>query len=337
MLTILNDIHAGAIRSAGTRPDTQLALRERVTAELKRLLPESGDLMLLGDLFDTGNVPLLDVLTVHQVLDNWLTEHPTATLYNVVGNHDLNKTSNVLSSFQFLGRLLCRYGNSRYVHIEEPTMTPWGYVLPHMLNQEQFDIALGRVPQCTYLFVHCNYDNHFAAQSDQSLNISEAQALASKAERIIFGHEHHPRDIGKVLVPGNQIATSVSDWLQPTDKRYLVIADDFSRSYHVAAKRADEFAEVGYADLATYEGKADFIRVVGSTDSENTSAVLTAINKFRRTSDALVITNAVHIETAGEVVQFEEVLASAESFSVMQALKPFFTDEEYKILESLCS
>lgn len=335
MLTILNDIHAGAIRSAGTTPATQLQLRQTTTQRLKALLPTSGDLLLNGDLFDTNNVPLVDMLEVYQLLNDWL-RTGTGTLYNSFGNHDASKTSNVLSSFQFLGRLLSQHGN-RYVHIEEPTMTPWGYVLPHMLNQEQFDIALGKVPQCTYLFVHCNYDNHFAAQSDQSLNISEAQAFASKAKWIVFGHEHHPRDIGKVLVPGNQIATSVSDWLQPTDKRFLVIADDFSRSYSIAAKRADEFAEVGYADLATYEGKASFIRVVGSTEAENTSAVLTAINKFRRASDALVVTNAVHIETAGQVVKFDEVLKSAESFSVMQALKPYFTADEYKVLESLCS
>ena len=330
----MNDVHAGAIRSAGTRPDTQLALRGHVVEQLKRLLPDSGDLMLQGDLFDTNNVPLSDMLAVYMLLHGWLSTHE-GKLYNVFGNHDASKTSNVLSSFQFIGKLLKQHGD-RYVHIEEPTMTPWGYVLPHMLNQEQFDIALSKVPQCPYLFVHCNYDNHFAAQSDQSLNISEAQAASCKANRIVFAHEHHPRDIGKVLVPGNQIATSVSDWLQPTDKRFLTIRDDFTSFYTVANKRADEFAEVGYADLAAYEGNAKFIRVVGATAAKDTSAVLTAINKFRRASDALVIANAVQIETEGEVIQFDTVLKNAESFSVMAALKPFFTEPEYKVLESLC-
>ena len=333
-LRIINDVHAGAIRSAGTTPATQMELRQHVVRELAKLLPADGDLMLQGDLFDTNNVPLSDMLAVYELLDAWM-RGTKGKLYNVFGNHDASKTSNVLSSFQFLGRLLKRYGE-RYIHIEEPTMTPWGYVLPHMLNQEQFDIALAKVPQCDYLFVHCNFNNHFAAQSDQSLNISEVQALECKAKKIVFAHEHHPRDSGKVLVPGNQIATSVSDWLQPTDKRFLSLRDDLTSFYTPAAKRGDEFAEVGYADLAAYGGTAKFIRVVGAAKSEQTSTILTAINKFRRASDALVISNSVQIETDGEVIQFDEVLKSAESFSVMAALKPYFTEPEYKVLESLC-
>lgn len=334
-LRILHDVHLGAMRSAGTTPETQWALRQHLQDGFAALLPTDQDLMLLGDLFDTHNVPLADVLQALKTLMRWLDDNPSSKLFNVYGNHDASKTSNLLSSFQFIGRILSELYPDRYIHIEKPTAIAYGYVVPHMVNQSQFDVALSQVPEVPYLFVHCNYNNHFAAQSDQSLNISEEQAGASKAKKIVFAHEHHGRDLGKVLVPGNQIASSVSDWLQQTDKRFLTIRDDSTSFYTVANKRADEFAEVGYADLAAYEGNAKFIRVVGATAAKDTSAVLTAINKFRRTSDALVIANAVQIETEGEVIQFDTVLKNAESFSVMAALKPYFTEPEYKVLESL--
>jgi hypothetical protein len=337
-LRILNDLHIGAIRSAGTTPETQLALRKRLLDKFSELLPVDQDLMLLGDLFDTNNVALSDVLQTLMHLHKWLTDNPRRKLFNVYGNHDASKTSTVLSSFQFLGKLLSKLFPDRYVHIEKPTMTEYGYVVPHMLNQVQFDHALTEVPTTPYLFVHCNYDNHFAAQSDQSLNISAEQAKDCKAKMIVFAHEHHARDIGKVRIPGNQMASSVSDWLPRTNKRYLTICDDGTANYTDCAVRADEFAEIDVNELETYNGKALFIRVSGSATSEESAGVVTKLNKFRKRSEALVITNAVAVETAdGIVTDFESTLDAAKNFSVMDALKPHFTADEYTFLESLCS
>lgn len=331
LLTVLNDIHSGALRSAGTTEASKWALRRHIDSELLRLLPASGDLMLLGDLFDTNNVPIYDVLRVYETLSHWLTSNPGSSLFNVAGNHDLNRVSNVLSSFQFLGRLLYRQFPDRYVHIESPTMTPYGYVIPHLRNQDLFDLALKEVPECENLFLHVNYDNHFAAQSDQSLNLSKEQAEAAQVQNIVIAHEHHTRKSGKVVIPGNQIASSVSDWLAGSDKYYTTVSK-LGVQLQLAAKRSDQFEEVTWENVA--DATKPFIRVSGTVEPEDLQKVLSAINKFRTTSDALVITNGVTTKTDESIAEvFSSSLENVQKFSVTSALKAIFTPEEFKIVE----
>lgn len=332
MLTVLSDAHIGAIRSAGTTPVTQYALRQHVLSEFKRLLPSQGDLLLNGDVFDQNNVPISDVLQTYLTLNDWLTQHPESKLYNSIGNHDKSKTSTVLSSFQFLGKLLELAHPDRYVHIEEPKMTPHGYVIPHLRNQDLFNHALEQVPECDFLFVHANFDNGFAAQSDQSLNVSREQAEICKARLIVFGHEHHKRIVGKVIIPGNQIATSVSDWLSPQDKGYVTITNGSLALVH-SAIRTTEFIELDWRNLQVSDHK--FIRVAGDATGEEASDVVNAINTFRKKSDAFVITNAVAISTGSVKVDFDSTLAAVQHFSVMDALKEIMTEDEMKVLEAL--
>ena len=332
MLTIISDLHIGAIRSAGTTPTTQYELRKHLLSKFKALLPETGDLLINGDLFDTNNIPISDVLQTYIILNDWLTQHPDSKLYNSTGNHDASKTSTVLSSFQFLGKLLKLAHPDRYVHVEEPMMTPHGYIIPHLRNQDLFDLALSKVPECNFLFVHANYDNGFAAQSDQSLNISRDQAEASKARIIVFGHEHHKRLVGKVVIPGNQIASSVSDWLSPQDKGYVTIVDG-KLHYNISATREQEFAELDWRTLEVTDHK--FVRVTGDATAEEASEVVNAINKLRKTSEAFVITNAVQISTGAIKVDFDSTLANVQSFSVMSAIRELLTDEETAVLDAL--
>ena len=332
MLTILSDVHIGAIRSAGTTPTTQYALRQHVLSEFKRLLPVTGDLLLNGDLFDTNNIPISDVLKTYIILNDWLTQHPDSKLYNATGNHDASKTSTVLSSFQFLGKLLKLAHPNRYVHIEEPMMTPHGYVIPHLRNQDLFNHALSNVQECPFLFLHANFDNGFAAQSDQSLNVSREQAEICKARIIVFGHEHHKRIVGKVVIPGNQIATSVSDWLSPQDKGYVTITDG-KLDYVTSAVRATEFIELEWRNLEVSDHK--FVRVSGEASGDEASDVVNAINAFRKKSEAFVITNAVAISTGSVKVDFDSTLTAVQHFSVMDALKEILTEDEMRVVETL--
>lgn len=297
------------------------------------MLPVTGDLLINGDLLDQSNIPISDVLQTYIILNDWLTQHPESKLYNATGNHDQSRTSNVLSSFQFLGKLLKLAHPERYVHIEEPVMTPHGYVIPHLRNQDLFDYALSQVPECNFLFLHANFDNGFAAQSDQSLNVSREQAEICKARLIVFGHEHHKRIVGKVVIPGNQIATSVSDWLSPQDKGYVTITNG-KLDYVTSAVRDKEFAKLDWRSLTVTEHK--FIRVTGDATGEEASEVVNAINAFRKKSDAFVITNAVAISTGAIKVDFDSTLAFVQHFSVMDALKEIMTKDEMATLESLC-
>lgn len=333
-LTVLNDVHAGAIRSAGTTPVSQWLLRKHIVESFKRLLPYSGDLLLNGDTFDSGNVPIHDVLQIFEVLADWLHDHKTSKLYNSAGNHDLSKTSTVLSSFQFLGALLSRQFPDRYVHIEQPTMTPHGYVIPHLRNQDMFDLALEAVPACDVVYIHANYDNGFAAESDQSLNVSKEQAEALPCKHVIFGHEHHARTLGKVIITGNQIASSVSDWLSPGDKRFAIVQGS-KVDLHVSARRCEEFIEVGWKHLATVTDKK-FIRVSGMATADEISNAVTALNRFRAASEALVVTNAIETQTDEGVAEvFSSSLDSVQAFDIMEALRKIFTAEEMAKLESV--
>lgn len=337
-LRVLHDLHEGAIRAAGTTVNSQWALRGYLQERLAALLPENQNVLLLGDLFDTHSVPLVDLGATLETLVAWLNRNPECKLYNARGNHDASKTSNIWSSFDLLGRVLLRTFPDRYVHIVEPTAIPYGYVIPHMSNQEQFDLALKRVPEVPYLFVHCNYDNFFAQQADQSLNMSEQQVVDCLAETVVFAHEHHGRNFGKVLVPGNQVASSVSDWLSPQNKRFLTVIDDANDLIHrftECSVRATEYAEIPWDNLQQTEAK--FVRIIGTATAEQATDVVNAVNKFRKGSDAFVVANAVAVASEGEVINFEASLEAVQVFSVLEALRNFLTPEEMAVVEPLCS
>lgn len=331
MLTILNDIHAGAIRSAGTTSATRQALRERMLLKFESLLPEQGDLLIGGDLFDATHIAASDLFAVYGILTRWLTANPNSFLYNSRGNHDCASSSNVMSSFDLLGKLLTMHFPDRYVHIDKPTTTPHGYVIPHMPNQVLFDDAVAAVPECGFLFVHCNINNNFAAQSDHSLNLSLDQIAACKAERIVCAHEHHGRTLGKVTIPGNQIASSVSDLLSPGDKQYAVIRDG-KLTLHTCARRADEFAEMAWNDLKP--STAPFIRISGEATAAQASEALAAVAAYRRTSEALVVANAVKVQAA-EGADFEDAVADMKGYDVMSMLREVLEPNEVQILEGL--
>ena len=331
MLTIINDTHISAVRSAGTTPATRQALRERILLRFESLLPEQGDLLINGDLLDQTHVAASDLFATYGILTRWLTAHPGSYLYSSRGNHDCASSSNVMSSFDLLGKLLSMHFPTRYVHIDKPVMTDHGYVIPHMPNQVLFDDAIAAVPECDYLFVHCNISNNFAAQSDHSLNLSLDQIAACKAKQIICAHEHHGRKLGKVTITGNQIATSVSDWLSPGDKQYAVI-DNGQLTLHTCACRADEFAEMPWNDLKP--STAPFIRISGEATAEQASEALAAVAAYRRTSEALVVANAVKVQAA-EGAGFEGAVADMKGFDVMAMLRDVLDPGEVKILEGL--
>lgn len=333
MLKVISDNHIGAIRSGGTTPATQWALRQHLLKAFESLLPDSGDLLINGDLFDTASIPVSDVLKTYELLADWLQNNPSSTLYSSAGNHDLSKTSTTMSSFQFLGKLLSRSFPSRYVHIEVPTLTPYGYVIPHLANQDLFDAALEATPECELVFLHANYDNGFAQNSDQSLNVTKEQASALPCKHVIFGHEHHGRRMGKVLIPGNQQASSVADWISPGDK-YSITVSDGKVHFNCEASRSIEYTELNWRNLEETEHL--FIRVVGDATQEESHEVVNALAAFRRRSKALVITNAVQVLSAeGLSENFEATLEAAKGFDVIKCLLETLDDEEKVVVEGL--
>lgn len=331
MLTILNDCHIGVERSAGTTIATRAALKQHVTNSFGRQLPAEGDLMILGDLFDRYVVDVADTLETIRLLSGWLMLN-IGKLIIVAGNHDLSKTSGIQGSVHLVASVLEYMHPRKSVLITEPTMTDHGYVIPHLPNQAAFDAALAEVPECDYLFLHVNYDNKFAAQSDQSLNISREQVEASKAKFIICGHEHQFRRGPKMLLPGNQIATSVADWQGCTNKVRVVIVDGEGVLEPVVSKDS-EYIELPWTDLQVTPHK--FVRVIGEATTEQAAQVVTAVAKFRAISPALVIGNAVQIATEGSMEGFSESLESVRAFDVWAALGEVLEASELKTLQDL--
>ena len=336
MLTVFSDLHLGALRSGGTTTSSAWNLRQHNLKEFRVLLQAASgnDLMILGDLFDKGNVPISDVLSTYMALDDWLEENPGSTFYNVEGNHDKNKASNILSSMQFLGSLLGRkYGPNQYVHIEEPMMTPYGYVIPHLVNQDVFDDEVGKVPECDVLFLHCNIANNFAAKNDQSLNLSLEQIAKTPCKAILCAHEHQQRTLGKVELPGNQLPTSISDFLGCKQKFYSEVENGEVRLVPYL-DNSTIYTEMNWKELKETDHK--FIRVVGDCEAEESGRMIQLLQKFRNQSEAFVITNAVNIKSEdGDIHQFEKALEQAKTFDVLAVLKEFLDKDEVAVLEKL--
>lgn len=336
-LTVINDLHIGAIRAAGTTPQTAFQLRQDLLAGLRTLLNTAGasDILVNGDLFDTGNIPMYDLGEAVRIFGTWLTNYPNQKLYLSRGNHDITKNSTVLSSFDFFGQLLSDLFTGRVHVITQLTEIQPGYwVLPHVDNQDLFDMALKEVPECDYLFVHANYDNGFAACSDHSLNMSKEQARECKAKTIIFGHEHQAGQHldGKVLIIGNQTPSSVSDCLGNDHKAYLVITG-YSTKLVPCWQAEGDFSEQDWRSL---EDRGRFVRVTGHATAAEADAVVTAISRFRREAKALVITNAVKIEGVDNAAELALTHEAIETFDVLSALlKILSPDEGAKITKLL--
>lgn len=341
-LTVINDLHLGCIRAGGTTPATAYQLRQDLLQQFGHLLSfAESDLLLNGDLFDGPAIPQADLLRTFQILSDWLTR-TGKRLYGANGNHDLSKNSTVLSSFQLLMKLLIEvHGPERVMHIETGTMIqPGVYVVPHVANQDLFDVELARVPACDFLFVHCNYDNHFAVESDHSLNMSREQAEAVPAKFIVFGHEHQARIEldGKVVVVGNQMPSSVSDCLNNDTKGHFVTLENehgvgYSLPQHWRA--VDDFSEQDWRSL---EDRGRFIRVTGTATNAEAASVVQAIARFRQQAKALVVTNAVKVEGVNDQAELELSAEQITGFNVHEALTKLLTPGENekinKLLES---
>lgn len=347
MLTIVNDTHLGVVRSAGTTPATALTLRGWMLQKFEEILEETdNDLLILGDLFDTYQIPMTDLLRVYQLLDNWVRNNNYQTLHLVPGNHDLSTDSSKLSSFQFLGQLLLAnaanrtftegngvqyYAKGGYV-VGHPNV----YVIPHVANQDLFDMELARVPECDYLLVHCNYENNFAKESDHSLNFSRDQVRECKAQNILFAHEHARRRINdKVYILGNSIPSSISDCLDGSDKcTHTISAGSVQRSSTFIVEAPDGYREIDWRDPV--ESEARFIRFTGTCTSEESALAADTISRYRRQSDAFVIGNAVKVQTAEGQAQLEvDSLEAVRAFDIMGALKDYLTESEWGIIQGL--
>lgn len=232
-LLVINDLHIGAARSAGTTPATAWQLRGDLLNQYRDLLAasESMDILVNGDFFDTYQIPFSDMLEALKITQEHLIRNPKVKAYFVAGNHDLSKDSTKMSSFEFFCEILQTAFADRFRMIKGTYHFDDKYVISHVVNQDVFNLELEQVPDgVKWLFLHCNFNNHFAQECDLSLNLSESQAKSfiERGITIVLGHEHQQRILfdGRLVILGNQFPSSVSDCLNNDAKFAMVIGDE---------------------------------------------------------------------------------------------------------------
>lgn len=353
-LLVLNDIHLGVQRMAGTTPASQQRLREDLHISFSTLINQhkDKDLCILGDLFDGFTVDIQDVLTCYTNLSHWIStdKNYNSNLYLVAGNHDIGKRNDRLSSFDVLATLLQgRYPNRVWV-IKDCLFSRGNiYMIPHCMNQDLFNIELEQALTCEpgFLLLHANVDNGFTENSNHSLNVDgEWLTKLSKKHTIMFAHEHQGRKINydnkPIYVLGNQWSASVSDCLAHGEaqkdgiKRAHVIHSDGTIEPIVTWKREGDFIQVDWTELSTPIVKARFIRVTGKASAAQASDVISAIAKFRQNSEALVITNGVQIDGVAGMSDLAEVtFKEVKSFDVLKALLEMLEPKEANVVREL--
>lgn len=335
MLVILNDLHLGVNRVSGTTPQSREDLRTYTFEQFSSLLDNADghDLCILGDLFDSFEVPARDWLEAYMLLSAWCANNLNNTLTLVAGNHDVSLKGNRVSSFETLGTVLDQQlDNVRVVGIDEfHQYEGYIWIASHHRNQELFDLRLNKILEAVqpndFVLLHANYHNPFAERSDHSLNVSEEQALefTKKGVTLVFAHEHAhrheiphgtPADGGSVVCLGNQIPTSVADCLGNDKKFYWEIKGGGLQKRECWSDRDNGYLALDWRNLDP-DCPAKFIRVVGDAVNAEAAAVIDAIHKFRQKSSAFVITNAVKIEGIAEIGDLPETFSAAAKFDVM--------------------
>lgn len=348
-MLILNDLHVGASRKAGTTPASQAALTEHIHQHFEALINATDEdhIVINGDLFDGFEVPGTDLIRTFNVLDRWFMRARQAQhLTLIAGNHDYNPRGDKVSSFHLLAHFLkVRRGMS--VDIVDHTrgfsrVADRVWAIPHVANQDLFDIELHKVLDAAgegdLLLLHANYDNNFAVEADHSLNVSKeaADLLISAGWTLLFGHEHITRVAPGIIIPGNQVPTSVADCLGCEGKYYLTAqGKDVARYEWSNFEEERVFARVDWRNLDT-DPVYQFIRVGGTATAEEAAEVVDAVARFRAKSQAYVIANAVKIEGVAAFDELAEMsLEQITAFNVLDALLAELSEEEGKVVKAL--
>lgn len=333
-ISIINDLHIGVKRSAGTTPTSAAALRSYLLDTFRQLMDTQDDVVILGDLFDDFTVDASDFWTTFEILAEYL--KGTGDLTLVRGNHDWSPRADRKSSFDLLADILkhmrptqVKVVREGLEHLQDDIL-----IIPHMPNQDLFDLELDKAYERggRYLLTHCNMMPPACyGKQDHSLSINEERAkqLAEKFV-ILNGHEHQHvfHSIGKgVHCLGNQVPSSIADCLgrgkaQANGVKLLTtITDDFGLSQTTVWRSTDDFWVVDWRDLGSVPLDAKFIRVEGEAEASEAALVVNAIAELRKFHDAFVIGNAVRV-SGQEAISEETAQAfqSIKAFDVMEAI-----------------
>lgn len=349
-MLVLNDLHVGTKRQAGTTPASQAALTSFIIDRLDHLLhlTQESWIVVAGDLFDRFEVEAADLISAYTLFSSWLAADEARLLTLIAGNHDWAPKGSKISSFHLLAHfLVSRFGDRVDVIDHTRGFTVVGenvYAIAHMPNQDLFEIEVDKAANCDgegkVLLLHCNVKNPFAQNADHSLSLGDEKlgGLMRAGWTLVIAHEHQYRPLrgGRVVITGNQIPTSVADMLGCDGKFYATIRDGV-----VATHRVEDverlYAEIDWTDLDDAPD-LPFLRVTGKATVEQAAEVVSAVANLRRTSDALVIGNAVRVEGLAEFDALAELsFEDVKKIDVLSMLLEELTEREQEIVKGLLS
>jgi DNA repair exonuclease SbcCD nuclease subunit len=319
-MLIINDLHLGVERQAGTTKESRLALENWMLEQFAKLLEHPHDeLLILGDLFDKRNVEEHVMAAVIKLL---LKERKVAI---VLGNHDLGggTDDHKLSSAEFVGRII------QADVIKTQTIYNGFYIIPHLHNQQDFDRAVSQCPDDAAMLVHCNIDSPWS-HGDHSLNLDLYQIveLHQRGIKVIAAHEHAQRDyMENVMVIGNQFPSSIAD-CQSGPKRCLLVEGNAVVS--VPTWDATDYAcSENIPMINTHK----FIELTGELSIADYTETVKAIAIVRRNSDAFIIKNSVkRVEIERGAMVDEAVTRFNIIEMLLSALPPEIKEEVKKCL-----
>jgi hypothetical protein len=302
-VAIINDVHFGVRRSAGTTPESRLALEKWMFEQFDKCLAIPHDkLLIAGDLFDKRSVPEHVMLEVVKRLRK-------EDCSIMLGNHDTSGISDgvTISSAEFVAKL------SGCEIISAPRLWEGVYCIPHLFNQQRHEEAIAEVPDDVILVTHCNIDNPWAS-GEHSLNLSleEIKALELRGVAILAAHEHANRKQGIVTVLGNNFPSSIADCLGGS--KYCHILEDGVLK-PIETWNASDFCEMHHSEM--FPTDVRFIRITGECAVAEYAEVVRKIAAYRKTSNAFIVASSVKPVTK-EQTEFEQ--NEVDQFNIMELL-----------------
>lgn len=344
-MIVINDVHIGFRRTGGTTPESQEALRSYLFSEFATFLnmAKGQELAIVGDLFDDFEIAPRDWLQTYGLLSDFLDNGGVLIL--VAGNHDWAPRANRVSCFEMLAKVLqSQFANVVLVGIDQVYKHGQTTFVAHCSNQDIFEAKLKEVwEECKAgdrIFLHANFDNNFAAQSDHSLNVSRelAKSFISHGATLIFAHEHQHRTsfAEEVLVLGNQWPTSIIDCLGNDEKWGYDFQGSVSKISTWTRNGSYGYREFDWREIPPTLPEG-FVRITGKASSGEASEVIDVIAKLRRSAlpTTFVIGNAVKVEGLIEVEQLPDQFEAAKRFDVMEFISQHMDAAEMKAINEL--
>ncbi|MGD2065571.1 MAG: metallophosphoesterase [Candidatus Bathyarchaeota archaeon] len=315
-ITILSDTHLGLERKAHTTAKSRAALKQRLFQHTYDCSAEAESVVHVGDLFNSFSNSEDDIL---KACDAAI--HCDVVLF---GNHDSVNQSDNCGSFDVASHLMRstsfvkpeEFGNPYVEYGVLEGVTKELAFIPHQANQDLFDESIRLVADSgkdlRAVFLHCNYENEMAVESDTALNLTKVQALKllKVSDYIFMGHEHQPRELldGRLIITGCIHPTSFSDI---SDKFVWHLTDD-SLGKEKVWDMVYGYTEIDFSKPAQKMPEAaEFIDIVGTVPADRGAELAKFIADCWEQGSPLMIRNNVTIkldsQSSVEAVDFENL------------------------------